>query len=133
ENEFADIVAFSLTRIVDRFGHLGAIREAMFARTDLPAAVRQSLVVKLTQALTGFVVERAWIEETRAQRLAQEACEKATIMLAGASDRTQVQPLVRHLRESGQLTAGLVLPALLSGPSLLFQEAPAERARPPRA
>jgi uncharacterized protein (DUF2336 family) len=133
ENEFADIVAFSLTRIVERFGHLGAIREAMFARADLPAAVRQSLVVKLTQALTGFVVERAWIEETRAQRLAQEACEKATIMLAGASDSTQVRPLVHHLRESGQLTSGLVLRALLSGHILLFEEALAELAELPLA
>ena len=126
ENAFADIVPFSLSRIVERFGHLGAIREAMFARVDLPAAIRQALVVKLSAALAGFVVERAWIEEARALRIAQEACEKATVALAGTADSTQVRPLVRHLRASGQLNAGLVLRALLSGHVLLFEEALAE-------
>ena len=55
-----------------------------------------------------------------------------------------MRPLIRHLRESGQLTAGLVLRALLSGNVELFEEALAEladmplaarrrhRARPPR-
>jgi uncharacterized protein (DUF2336 family) len=35
-------------------------------------------------------------------------------------------PLVKHLRESGQLTAGLILRALLSGNLDLFQQALAE-------
>ena len=128
ENALADIVSFSLARIVERFGDLGAIREAMFARADLPAAIRQALVVKLSDTLAGFVVQREWLEEARAQRIAKEACEKATIALAGTSDLTQVRPLVRHLRESGQLNSGLVLRALLSGHILLFEEALAELA-----
>ena len=37
-----------------------------------------------------------------------------------------MRPLIRHLRESGQLTAGLVLRALLSGNIDLFEEALAE-------
>jgi uncharacterized protein (DUF2336 family) len=78
-------------------------------------------------------VQRAWLEETRAQRITNEACEKATIALAGTSDSTQVRPLVRHLRESGQLNSGLVLRALLSGHVLLFEEALAELADLPLA
>jgi uncharacterized protein (DUF2336 family) len=126
ENELADITTFSLARIAERFGHLGAMREAMFARSDLPAAIRQTLVVKLSETLAGFVVSRAWLEETRAERIAKEACEKAIVTLAGTSESAEVRPLVRHLRESGQLNSGLVLRALLSGHLLLFEEALAE-------
>ncbi|MGA2125789.1 MAG: DUF2336 domain-containing protein [Xanthobacteraceae bacterium] len=126
ENGRAEIATFSLGRIAERFGHLAAVREALFARSDLPAAIRQALVVKLSETLAGFVVSRAWLEKSRAERIAKEACEKATVTLAGVAGSTEVRPLVRHLRESGQLTAGLVLRALLSGHVLLFEEALAE-------
>jgi uncharacterized protein (DUF2336 family) len=126
ENALAEIATFSLGRIAERFGHLGAIREALFARGDLPAPIRQALVVKLSETLAGFAVARAWLEETRAQHIAREACEKATVTLAGNSESAEVRPLVRHLRESGQLNPGLVLRALLSGHVLLFEEALAE-------
>ena len=39
-----------------------------------------------------------------------------------------MRPLIRHLRESGQLTAGLILRALLSGNVELFEEALADLA-----
>ena len=44
-----------------------------------------------------------------------------------------MRPLIRHLRESGQLTAGLILRALLSGNVELFEEALAELAEVPLA
>jgi uncharacterized protein (DUF2336 family) len=126
ENASAEIAAFSLDRIVQRHGHLGAIREALLAREDLPAATRQALVAKLSETLAGFVASREWLDEDRAQRVAKEACEKATVSLAAHSAGTELQPLVRHLRESGQLTAGLVLRALLSGNVELFEQALAD-------
>ena len=98
ENSGADIAAFSLDRIVERFGHLAAIRESLLAWPDLPVATRQALVVKLSETLAGFVVARNWLEEGRAQRIAQEACEKATVMLAAASENAEVSPLISHLR-----------------------------------
>jgi uncharacterized protein (DUF2336 family) len=63
ENPDADIAPFSLDRIVERHGHLAAIREALFALPHLPAATRQALVVKLSETLAGFVVARNWLEE----------------------------------------------------------------------
>ncbi|HLH94953.1 MAG TPA: DUF2336 domain-containing protein [Xanthobacteraceae bacterium] len=131
ENAGADIAPFSLDRIVERFGHLGAIREAMLAREDLPAQTRQGLVAKLAETLAGFVTARAWLEEERAQRLAKDACEKATVILAAAAPGREIIPLVRHLRESGQLNAGLILRALLSGNIELFVAALADLAEMP--
>jgi uncharacterized protein (DUF2336 family) len=126
ENPTAEVVPFSLDRIVARFGHLAAIREAMLIRDDVPAPTRQALVAKLSQTLAGFVTARAWLAQERAERVAKEACEKATITLAAVSPDSEIRPLIRHLRESGQLNAGLILRALLSGNVEMFEEALAE-------
>jgi uncharacterized protein (DUF2336 family) len=123
ENSSAAIAAFSLDRIVERHGHLGAIREAMLARADVPASTRQALVVKLSETLAGFVTARAWLEGDRAQRIAREACERATVTLAAVSPEGEICTLIRHLRASGQLTAGLILRALLSGNVEMFEQA----------
>ena len=126
ENAGAEIAVFSLERIVDRFGHLAAIRESLLAWPDLPIGLRQVLVVKLSETLAGFVVARNWLEEGRAQRIAQEACEKATVILAAGSENAEVSPLVSHLRATRQLNAGLVLRSLLSGNLDFFEQALAE-------
>ncbi len=131
ENGGAEIVAFSLDRIVARYGHLAAIREAMLMREDVPAPTRQALVAKLSETLAGFVTARAWLDEIHAQRITKEACEKATVTLAAVSPSTEIPRLIRHLRESGQLNAGLVLRALLSGNIVMFEQALAELADMP--
>ena len=133
ENPRAEIVLPSLDRMVARYGHLAAIREAMLDREDLPASTRQALVAKLSETLAGFVASREWLEQERAQRVAKEACEKATVTLAAVSPENEIQPLIRHLRESGQLNAGLVLRALLSGNVDMFEEALAELSGMPLA
>ena len=66
------------------------------------------------------------VEEDRARRIAREACEKATVTIAAERPKAELRPLIRHLCANGQLTAGLVLRALLSGNIALFEEALAE-------
>ncbi len=126
ENGDAEITPFSIDRIVRRYGHLAAIREPLLEREDIPAATRLTLVAKLSETLAGFVTARQWLDADHAQRIAREACEKATLVLAADTPTMQVRPLIRHLRESGQLTAGLILRALLSGNVVLFEEALSE-------
>ena len=126
ENPAAGIAAFSLARIGERFGHLATIREALFAREDLPTATRQALMVQLSDALVSFVAERRWLDETRARRIGHEACEKATVALGAAAPIRELAPLARHLRESGQLNAGLLLRMLLCGNLAMFEQALAE-------
>jgi len=126
ENSDADIAPFSIDRIVERFGHLAAIREPVFARADLPMATRQALLSKLSQTLAGFVAGRQWLGPEHAEDAAREACEKATVALAADTPYEEIGLLVQHLRQSGQLTAGMILRALLSGNVVLFEEALAE-------
>jgi uncharacterized protein (DUF2336 family) len=132
ENHDADISPLSFDRMVERFGHLAAIRELLLGREDVAVSTRLTLVAKLSETLAGFVVEREWLDPDRAQRVAREACEKATITLA-AETPAQARPLIHHLRVTGQLTAGLLLRALLSGNVTLFEEALAELADLPVA
>src|SRR6185437_6094136 len=82
ENSDADIAPFSVDRIVERFGHLAAIRENLLAREDLPMSTRQALLSKLSQTLAGFVSARQWLGSEHAEYAAKEACEKATVALA---------------------------------------------------
>jgi len=126
ENSAAEIAPISIDRIVERFGHLAAIREAMLAREDIAAATRLTLVAKVSETLVGFVAARQWLDADYAQRVGREACEKATVTLAAATPSTQMRALVHHLRVGGQLTGGLILRALLSGNVVLFEEALAE-------
>ncbi len=126
ENPGTDIAPFSIDRIVERFGHLAPIRELLLAGEGLSAATRQALVAKLSETLAQFVVARDWLNEDRARRVVKDACEKATVALAAGTPDEEVRPLIRHLRESGQLTAGLILRALLSGNLTMFEESLAD-------
>jgi uncharacterized protein (DUF2336 family) len=126
ENRDAEIASFSIDRIVDRFGHLAAIREPVMARADLPMAIRQALLSKLSQTLAGFVAGRQWLSSEHAEYAAREACEKATVALAADTPYEEIGQLVQHLRQSGQLTAGMLLRGLLAGNVVLFEEALAE-------
>ncbi|HZP78687.1 MAG TPA: DUF2336 domain-containing protein [Pseudolabrys sp.] len=123
ENIDAEIAPFSIDRMVERFGHLAPIRENLLARDDLAAPTRQALLAKLSDMLVGFVASRHWLPKDDAQRAAREACERATIALAAQTPSVEIATLVEHLRASGQLTAGLILRALLSGNVMLFEEA----------
>ena len=126
ENPQADIAPFSVDRMVERFGHLAPIRENLLARDDLPMPTRQALLSRLSQTLAGFVVARQWLGPEHAEYATREACEKATVALAADTPYDEVGALVQHLRQTGQLTAGMMLRALLSGNIVLFEEALAE-------
>jgi uncharacterized protein (DUF2336 family) len=123
ENPDATIAQFSVDRMVERFGHLAAIRENLVARNDLPMSTRQALLSKLSQMLAGFVTSRHWLGTEHAEYAAREACEKATLALAADTPYDEIAALMQHLRQSGQLTAGMILRALLSGNVVLFEEA----------
>jgi uncharacterized protein (DUF2336 family) len=126
DNPDADIAPFSIDRIAERFGHLASIRENLLKRPGLPMATRQTLLAKLSQTLAGFVASRQWLEPAQAEHAAREACEKATVALAAETPYEEVGELVSHLRRSGQLTAAVILRALLSGNVVVFEEALAE-------
>src|ERR1700760_603876 len=133
ENPHAELAPFSWDRIVERHGHLAAIRESMLVLDDLPAATRAALVGKLSETLAQFVVARDWLSADRAERITTDARDRSTITIAAQSRGDELRGLIRHLRATSQLTAGLILRALLSGNLELFEAALAELSGLPRA
>ena len=133
ENAYAELPPFSWDRIVERHGHLAAIRESMLVLEDLPAATRAALVAKLSDTLAQFVVAKNWLSADRAERVADEARARSTVNIAASSRGDDMRGLIAHLRATSQLTAGLILRALLSGNLELFEAALAELSGLPRA
>lgn len=123
ENEGSDVPGFSIGRIVARFGHLPAVREALLRRVDLPAEAHQALIRSVADTLSAFVVQKEWLPPEQAARLTKDACEKATVAIAHERAAEDVRAFVEHLRAEGELTSALVLRSLLSGHVRLFFEA----------
>src|SRR6267154_2553438 len=132
-NASAKLEPISYSRIVERHGHLPAIREKMLMMENLPSAIRLALVAKLSDTLTQFVVGRNWLSADRARRIASETRARSTVHVAARSHGDDMRGLVRHLRATGQLTAGLILRALLSGNLELFDHALVELSELPRS
>lgn len=140
-NESADIADFSLLRMLERLGADGELREAILSRRDLSANLRTALVSATAQALGVYVTGRNWMPAARVERVTREARECATVAIAAdatnvALEATNLTPdaimsLARHLRDAGQLTAGLVLRALLSGNRGLLEATLAELTQMP--
>ncbi|EAQ35950.1 hypothetical protein NB311A_01220 [Nitrobacter sp. Nb-311A] len=126
KNPGASIAPMSWDRIVERHGHLAAIRESMLALDDLPAATRLALIGKLSDTLARFVVSRNWLNVDCADRTISEARDRSIVHIAARARDDDMHSLVAHLRATGQLTAGLILRALLSGNTELFDHALAE-------
>jgi uncharacterized protein (DUF2336 family) len=133
ENAYAELAPFSWDRIVERHGHLAAIRESMLVLEDLPAATRAALVAKLSETLAQFVVARNWLNAERAGRITSEARDRSTLNIAARSRGEDMRGLVAHLRVTSQLNAGLILRALLSGNLELFDASLAELSDLPQA
>jgi len=133
ENAYAELAPFSWDRIVERHGHLAAIRESMLVLEDLPAATRVALIGKLSDTLAQFVVARKWLSADRAVKIASEARDRSTVNIAARSRGDDMRRLVRHLRVTRQLTAGLILRALMSGNLELFDSALSELSGMPQA
>src|ERR1700709_917311 len=94
ENAYAELAPFSWDRIVERHGHLAAIRDTILVLEDLPAATRVALVAKLSDTLSQFVVARHWLSADRAERIASEARDRSAVNIAARSRGDDICGLV---------------------------------------
>lgn len=129
-NRSAALPEFCYRRMIERHGEDAELRETMLARRDLPVGVRHMLVMAVSDALANFVQGCSWLRPERGERVMAEAREAAAVTIAAEPD--ECDALVRHLCAGGQLTAGLLLRALLSGRVALLEAALAELTGQPR-
>jgi uncharacterized protein (DUF2336 family) len=127
-NPGADLLDFSIRRIIERHGQDASLRPNLSAalRSDLAGGAAKALAARLTGD-AGLPPE--------AERLTREACERANVQIAAvcACEANGALTFVAHLRGSGQLTAGLSLRGLLCGNKRLLEAALAELAGVPIA
>ncbi|WP_430913640.1 DUF2336 domain-containing protein [Methylobacterium sp. sgz302541] len=114
-NTTAQITTGRLLRMVERHGADATLREALLARPGLPLEVRHAVAAGLARSLTGFVTGCGWLSAERGERLSREANERAVLDICADAGPGAVARVVRHLRATGQLNAGLILRAVLSG------------------
>ncbi|HEX3495879.1 MAG TPA: DUF2336 domain-containing protein, partial [Methylocella sp.] len=124
-NPGAELLEFSVRRMIERYGDDPDLRAALLARPSLAASLRSDLAGAAAKALAARVTGRAGLTPERARCLTREAREKANVKIAAetAGDASEILKFVAHLRRSGQLTAGLLLRALLCGNKHLLETA----------
>ena len=123
-NRAAPLSEIAIRRMIERHGEDAGLREALLARLDLPMSARVDLVAAAMRAMAGLVADRNWMSDARLQRVGREARDRAAIALSDTSRGWGATlELVRHLRDSGDLTLSLVFRAILSGRIELFKAA----------
>ncbi len=124
-NESAQTPDFALRRLVERFGEDAELREALLGRAWLPTTVRAGLAAATARQLADLAISRNWLSEARGERIAQDARDRATMIIAAscADYSEETAALAAYLRTTGQLTPGIALRALLCGQTGLFEAA----------
>ncbi|GJD80561.1 DUF2336 domain-containing protein [Methylobacterium gregans] len=114
-NPTARITTGRMLRMVERHGAAPVVREALLARPDLPIEVRHAVGARLAHDLERFATGCGWLSPERGARMSREAGERAVLDLCAGAGPAATARVVRHLRATGQLNAGLILRAILSG------------------
>jgi uncharacterized protein (DUF2336 family) len=126
-NASAAVDTTTLGRVIERFGHEPALREALLQRPDLDSGLRHDLVVATAEALARFVTDRGWMAPQRVARVMRDAQDQACVTIAATDARRDgcsgTMRLVAHVRASGRLTPALILRALLCGNTGFFDAA----------
>ena len=119
-NEGARIGPAGHQRLAERHGMDGRVRGLQLQRGDLPADVRQTLLLHLGQALGATPLVRHCLGEKRTQGVVLAACERSTALLADSVEPGEMAGLVEHLRRSGQLTTAFLIRIVCNGNIDLF-------------
>ena len=113
----------ALWRIFERFGEDAEAREALLSRAWLPPALRNELAAATARALADFAARCDWLSPQRAERIAREAREQATVTILRGTEGEELAEFVRRMRAGGTLTVAVLMRALLCGDRGFFIQA----------
>jgi uncharacterized protein (DUF2336 family) len=115
DNPGAIVGRGGLRRITERFSDHPHIREMLLEREELPTDARHLLAVGVSEALGACDLIRQVVGERRLERIKREACDAATVVLAGSAPSEDLPQLVEHLRREGRLSPAFLMQALCMG------------------
>lgn len=104
DNATARIAGVTLRRITQRFGGDAELRERLLVRDDLPCGVSHAFIMKVGDALAQSSFVAGVVGRNRIIGVTNDACQHATLQLAGNISGDEVPALVEHLRIAGKLT-----------------------------
>lgn len=114
-NGSARIAGLSYRRMIERHGTSPALRQALAADRRMPTDCRHLLLLRVGEALSTAPLVKALIGCQRAEKVAREACVKASITLIDDTDAGEHAALVEHLRLRGDLTSAFLVRAVAHG------------------
>jgi len=114
-NTQAQIADISFRRLIERLGHVAEIRTLLIDDERLPADCRHALAIRIADALCQMDMVMALMGERRAQRVAREACVKASVSLVSATRPDEYPALIEHLQLRGDLTTAFVIRIAAAG------------------
>ena len=115
DNYSARVAKITLRRITERFGTQPDIRARLLERAELPCDVRHTLIERVGEALAASPFVAGVVGRSRIKRISEDACQNATLLLAGTVDGDEIPALVEHLRGAGKLTPAFLMHALCIG------------------
>lgn len=105
----------SLRRIAERFADHPQIREILLSREELPSDSRHLLAIGVSESLCASDLVRQTVGDRRLASIKREACDAATVVLAGGASSEDMPDFVEHLRRDGRLTPAFLMQALCMG------------------
>lgn len=132
-NTSAQISDESLATVLDRYGLITAVSNAMAHRTNLTAAIVDRLVGLVSMGVRNYLIETHQLPRDQIDQLVRQGREAALVqMIQPIGDRIdQVEPFLRRLEETGQLTPSFLFRALCAGELHIFRIGLAVRGRLP--
>ncbi|WP_188259421.1 DUF2336 domain-containing protein [Azospirillum tabaci] len=132
-NRGAVIPEPSLHSVLDRWGGVATVNEAMAARPDLSAAVVEKLILFVSEEIRNRLIRTHRLNPRLIGILVERAREAVTLLLLKplTPREADVELLARHLLIRGRLSAPLLFRALCAGEIALFDAGMAVRANLP--
>jgi uncharacterized protein (DUF2336 family) len=133
-NDGAKIADDTLTKVLNKYGHIERIAHPMATRSVLPVSVAERLVNLVSDRIRDHLVTHHNLSDDMAMDLVLASRERATLnLLSGDSDAPDVVGLVDQLARNKRLTPSIILRALCMGDITFFEAALARLAGIPVA
>jgi uncharacterized protein (DUF2336 family) len=125
-NEGAQIAEPIFDKVLNDFGDMEPMQDAIAHRPKLPVMVAEHLMARFSDSLREELIEHRQLPAELIVELVLKTREQATVTLSTESDEAGLSDLVRQLREAGRLAPSLILRALCMGELRFFEAAIAE-------
>lgn len=132
-NSSAKISTNALHTVIEKYGLITPVSNAMAHRADLTAEIVDKLVGLVSMGVRNYLIETHKLPRDQVDQLVRQGREAALVqMIQPISDRIdQIEPFLRRLEEKQQLTPSFLFRAVCAGELQIFRVGLAVRGRLP--